>query len=105
MSNHALEAPTSKVGLGWTELWRKEDWWAVWLGLFAALVAYALFANGSSIAWLAVAPPKWAVFSQLIAHFQADAWRYLAQFVILLGLFSVAASLIGYARAVQRSQP
>jgi uncharacterized integral membrane protein (TIGR00698 family) len=96
MSNHAIEAPLSTSGLGWTELWRKEDWWAVWLGLATALIAYALFANGSSIAWLAVAPPKWGAFSQLVAHFQANATRYLAQFAILLGLFSIAASLIGY---------
>ena len=51
-------AVTETSGLGWTELWRKEDWWAVWLGLGAALAAYALFVNGSSIAWLAVSPPK-----------------------------------------------
>ena len=82
--------------LGWTELWRKEDWWAVWLGLAAALVAYALFANGSSIGWLAVAPAKWGTFSQLLDHFAANAARYIAQFAILLGLFSIAASLIGY---------
>jgi len=82
--------------LGWTELWRKEDWWAVWLGLAAALVAYALFANGSSIGWLAVAPAKWTTFSQLLDHFAANAARYIAQFAILLGLFSIAASLIGY---------
>jgi uncharacterized membrane protein YadS len=49
-----------------------------------------------TIILLAVAPPKWASFSQLIAHFQANAWRYLAQFAVLLALFSVAASLIGY---------
>jgi uncharacterized integral membrane protein (TIGR00698 family) len=83
-------------GLGWTELWRKEDWWAVWLGLGAALVAYALFVNGSSIAWLAVSPPKWSTFPQLFGHFQANAARYLVQFVVFLGLFSAAASAIGY---------
>jgi uncharacterized integral membrane protein (TIGR00698 family) len=82
--------------LGWTELWRKEDWWAVWLGLGAALIAYGLFVNGSSIAWLAVSPPKWTSFAQLAGHFEANAGRYLAQFAIFLGLFSIAASLIGY---------
>jgi hypothetical protein len=28
---------------GWIELWQKEDWWAIWLGLgivIAAIIAY-----------------------------------------------------------------
>jgi uncharacterized integral membrane protein (TIGR00698 family) len=89
-------AVTETSGLGWTELWRKEDWWAVWLGLGAALAAYALFVNGSSIAWLAVSPPKWSTLAQLFAHFEVNAARYLVQFPVFLGLFSIAASLIGY---------
>jgi len=89
-------AVTETSGLGWTELWRKEDWWAVWLGLGAALAAYALFVNGSSIAWLAVSPPKWSTLAQLFAHFEVNAARYLVQFAVFLGLFSIAASLIGY---------
>jgi uncharacterized integral membrane protein (TIGR00698 family) len=96
MSSQTTAAPGSTAGLGWTELWRKEDWWAVWIGLATALIAYALFASGSSIAWLAVSPAKWSAFSQLVAHFQTNAIRYLAQFAILLGLFSIAASAIGY---------
>jgi uncharacterized integral membrane protein (TIGR00698 family) len=87
---------TDITGLGWTELWRKEDWWAVWLGLGAAVVAYALFANGSSIAWLAVSPPKWTTFAQLFGHLEANAARYIVQFAVFLGAFSIAASLIGY---------
>ena len=27
---------------GWSELWRKEDWWAIWIGLGIVLVAYVL---------------------------------------------------------------
>jgi hypothetical protein len=42
------------------ELFRKEDWWAIWIGLGLVAVAIALFANGSSIKWLAVAPQKWS---------------------------------------------
>jgi uncharacterized integral membrane protein (TIGR00698 family) len=92
----ALEVPYQEAGSGWTELWRKEDWWAVWLGLGIVLVAYALFTSGSSIAWLAVSPPKWSAFSQLLGHLEANATRYVAQFAIILGLFAIAASLIGY---------
>lgn len=81
---------------GWQELWRKEDWWAVWLGLALVLAACALFTAGSSIAWLAVAPTKWATLPQLGAQLLADAPRYAAQFAMWLVLFTTAAAALGY---------
>lgn len=80
----------------WRELWVKEDWWAVWLGLGLVLIAYALFANGLSIKWIAVSPPKWAQWAQVGNHFRTNAWRYLAQFVLWLALFSIALRALGY---------
>jgi uncharacterized membrane protein YadS len=80
----------------WRELWRKEDYWAIWLGLGIVLVAYALFASGSSIQWLAVTPAKWSTFSQLGAHFADNAQRYLAQFIVWLAIFSVALTALGH---------
>ena len=80
---------------GWQELWSKEDWWAVWLGLGMVLLASALFLDGSSISWIAVAPAKWSTLSQLRAQFSANAWRYAAQFVAFLAAFTVATLLIG----------
>jgi uncharacterized integral membrane protein (TIGR00698 family) len=80
---------------GWRELWQKEDWWAVWLGLAVVLVGYALFAGGGSIGWIAVAPARWSSFDQLGAHFAANAGRYVAQFVLWLGVFAGAAAAMG----------
>ena len=80
----------------WRELWLKEDWWAIWLGLGIVLVAYAFFTNGSSIRWLAVTPAKWSNFSQLGAHFVGNYARYLAQFVVWLGVFTIALTTLGY---------
>ncbi len=37
---------------------KTEDWWAVWIGLAIIVIAYLLFASGTSIKWLAVAPAK-----------------------------------------------
>ena len=31
----------------WREIWLKEDWWAIWIGLGTVIVAYLFFANGS----------------------------------------------------------
>ena len=81
---------------GWRELWLKEDWWAVWLGLTLVLAAYVLFAGGSSLKWITVTPAKWSHGSQLAEHFEANWLRYLAQFGLWLALFSAALSALGY---------
>ena len=44
----------------WSDLFRQEDWWAIWIGLGLIAAAVALFAGGSSIKWIAVAPQKWS---------------------------------------------
>ncbi len=78
---------------GW---WRTEDWWAVWLGLGIVAVAYALFASGTSIAWLAVAPEKWSNAAQLGADLAATWPRYLAQFAVFAALFTGAMAALGH---------
>ncbi|HZL60587.1 MAG TPA: putative sulfate exporter family transporter [Stellaceae bacterium] len=87
-----VETPRS----GWAELWRKEDWWAIWLGLGIVLVGYVLFANGSSIKWIAVTPPKWTTGAQLGAHFAANWVRYVAQFAGWVVVFSLALNALGH---------
>ena len=52
----------------WSELIRKEDWWAIWIGLGLVGVAIALFASGSSIKWIAVAPQKWSHLPNVAAQ-------------------------------------
>ncbi len=88
--------PGGRAISSWRELWRKEDYWAIWLGLGIVLVAYALFASGSSIKWLAVTPAKWSTLSQLGAHFADNAQRYIAQFIVWLAIFSVALTALGH---------
>src|SRR5579885_1583717 len=89
-------APAAGGSTGWRELWLKEDWWAIWLGLGIVLAAYVLFANGSSIKWIAVTPAKWSSFAQLGANLAANAGRYVVQFLFWLAVFSVALSALGH---------
>jgi uncharacterized integral membrane protein (TIGR00698 family) len=94
LQSPALRAPSSTVG--WRELWLKEDWWAIWLGLGIVIVGYVLFVNGASLRWIAVTPEKWADFSQLGAHFAANGVRYLAQFLVWIALFALAITALGH---------
>jgi uncharacterized membrane protein YadS len=76
--------------------WKTDDAWAVAIGLALVALGALLFASGSSLAWLAVTPPKWTSFGQLVDHFIAAAPRYVAQFVLWLALVSVALAALGY---------
>jgi uncharacterized integral membrane protein (TIGR00698 family) len=66
----------------WGELIRKEDWWAIWIGLGLVAVAIALFEYGSSIKWIAVAPQKWSHLANAGAQLQAHAVQYAALFLL-----------------------
>jgi uncharacterized integral membrane protein (TIGR00698 family) len=89
-------APRIPPSSGWTDLWRKEDWWAIWLGLSIVVVGLFLFAQGTSWRWLAVLPPRWNSFGQLSAHFAENWLRYIVQFAFWSGAFSVALTAMGH---------
>jgi hypothetical protein len=72
-----------------------EDWWAVWIGLGIIVVAYLLFASGTSIKWLAVAPAKWSHLGQAPSDLAQHLPNYLALFVLFAILFGVAAAALG----------
>jgi len=82
---------------GLATLWKKEDWWAVWLGLGTVLVAIAFFLSGSTLAPIAVSPPRdWTAFSAIAEHF-AGAWPwYLMLYGVLVTLFTASTSVMGH---------
>ncbi|HUI96578.1 MAG TPA: putative sulfate exporter family transporter [Xanthobacteraceae bacterium] len=88
--------PAVSPPLRWRELWLKEDWWAIWLGLGIVVAAYAFFAGGGSIRWIAVTPAKWSTWPQLGAHFAANYDRYIVQFLAWLAAFSLALTALGH---------
>ena len=79
----------------WNELFRKEDWWAIWIGLGLVAVAIALFANGGSIKWIAVAPQKWSHPADVAAQLQAHGAQYAALFVLWAGSLGLGAAALG----------
>jgi uncharacterized integral membrane protein (TIGR00698 family) len=81
---------------GWSALWQVEDWWAIWIGLGLVLSAILLFKSGSSLQWLAVAPPaKWHEPGELATHFAAQWPRYLGLFALWASVFGLGTRTLG----------
>ena len=63
-----------KQGIDWSSLWRKEDWWACWIGWFILLMAIAgIMPNAPKIAkWVGLGqafPAGWGTLGSLIILF------------------------------------
>ncbi|HXZ95821.1 MAG TPA: putative sulfate exporter family transporter [Burkholderiales bacterium] len=97
-SRSAIAEGRAGQGQGWKELYLKEDWWAVWVGLGLMLVAVLLFVNGSTLLKsIAINPGglKWSSFGQLGNHFAQNAHLYLIQFVAWLVIFGISCRIMG----------
>lgn len=79
----------------WGELLRKEDWWAVWIGVGLIAVAVALFAGGGSTKWIAVAPQKWGRLSEVSQQLKVHGVQYAALFVLWAVAFGIGAAALG----------
>ena len=96
MSEIAATATPQTTASRWSELWRKDDWWAIWLGLGIVGVGLVLFSYGLGLRWLAVLPPRWGSTDQLIQHFAENWLRYVAQFAFWSAIFTAALSTMGF---------
>ncbi len=79
----------------WSELFRKDDWWAIWIGLGLVAAAVAWFANGGSIKWIAVAPQKWTHLANAAAQLQSHGAQYAALFVLWAVSLGIGAAALG----------
>lgn len=79
----------------WGELFRKEDWWAIWIGLGLIAIAIALFSAGSSVKWIAIAPQKWSHLADVIQQLKQHGLQYAALFSLWAAAFGVGAAALG----------
>jgi uncharacterized membrane protein YadS len=80
----------------WSEFFRKEDWWAVWISLGLITLAVVRFASGGSLQWIAVAPQKWSNPAGLISQLGPQGIRYLALGLLWAVLFGTGAAALGF---------
>lgn len=95
MSIGVTTRPATRTG-GWADLYKKEDWWAVWLGLGLVLAAIILWATGGSIKSIAVSVPNWSDFSKVSSHFTVSIGSYVALYLVFLAIFSLAVQVMGH---------
>ncbi|MBI3563515.1 MAG: putative sulfate exporter family transporter [Gammaproteobacteria bacterium] len=89
---------TPRATRGWQEIYLKEDWWAIWIGIGLMAVAIILFNKGNPLLKsLAINPGglKWTSGEQLINHFSQNAQLYGLQFVSWLIIFGVSCRIMG----------
>jgi uncharacterized membrane protein YadS len=79
-----------------SQLFRQEDWWAIWIGLGLVAVAVLLVANGSSLKWVAVAPTKWSHVGEAFAQLRDHASQYLALFALWAVLLGIGTTALGF---------
>jgi len=91
------DAPLVSRRSPWGQLFRNEDWWAIWIGLSLIVAAVAWFAAGGSIKWIAVAPQKWSHLAEVSAQLKQHWLQYGALFVLWSVAFGAGAASLGIA--------
>ena len=82
--------------IDWSSLWKKEDWWAVWLGLGIITVALVAFFAGGTIQGIAPKPPSWESFDTIFQSFAQQWYQYLALLMIWLVIFTLSTRIMGF---------
>jgi uncharacterized integral membrane protein (TIGR00698 family) len=86
-----------KKPMKWKELYLKEDWWAIYLGLGIVVAAIVFFYTGSPfLKSLSILPPEWTDFSKLSEHFSSKFGWYILQFFVWIIIFSISTKILGF---------
>src|SRR4030042_49732 len=87
----------AKKPMGWKELYLKEDWWAIYLGLGIVIAAIVFFYTGNPfLKSLSVLPPGWTDFKQITEHFSTNIGWYALQFIFWFSVFSISTRILGF---------
>lgn len=77
------------------ELWMKEDYWAVWMGIGIVLLALAVYLSGGSIKGWSVTPGSWSDLGGLGADLAKHGTGYLTIFLLFGVVFTISIAIMG----------
>ncbi len=83
------------MGNGLKDLIKKEDYWAIWLGLSIIAIALVYFLMGTSIKSWAVAPGGWSSIGDIGADMAKNFGGYLIVFALFGIFFTVSIAIMG----------
>ncbi len=96
MSNIPNVKTTPTLG-GGSGLFKKEDYWAVWIGLGTVILAIILWAAGSKVMpSLAISFPAWDNFAKVSAYLGTHLGGIIGLWFCFLIVFSVAVKILGH---------
>lgn len=97
MSNvSTAKKPTTPNG-GWGDLFKKEDYWAVWIGLGITFAAILLWMSGSTyMKWVAISVPAFDDFSKPMAYLGSHLGGLIGLYVLLTIIFGFALKILGH---------
>ncbi|MFH0848079.1 MAG: putative sulfate exporter family transporter [archaeon] len=88
------------MNVGWSSLYKKEDWWALWLGLLIFLLGFGPFAGTSVLGWTFKSnvwlDPAKAVTSANPAYQWLGWWSPVLTFLFLLAVLSIGVIAMKY---------
>lgn len=76
---------------GWSDLWKQDDYWAMWLGLSIVLLAIVFWSNGNNFTnWIMLKIPIYSDYDTAISFLSSHKSTLLTLYLFFLGLFSIA---------------
>ncbi|MBZ4688293.1 MAG: hypothetical protein PWQ96_1645 [Clostridia bacterium] len=91
-----MNKKTATPSGGWSDLWKKEDWWAVWLGLGIVFAAIIFWSLGSTIKPIAIKIPTWSDFGTVTAYLRDNIGLLVVLYLVFLAVFSLAVKILGH---------
>ncbi|MFY9795634.1 MAG: hypothetical protein WAK17_04695 [Candidatus Nitrosopolaris sp.] len=80
-NNEATRYVEGSIRINWSSLYKKEDWWAVWIGLTIFALSLPSYAGFYTLGWVPVAKP-WLYISHALTTKLFNPWvGLIASFV------------------------